>query len=333
MKIRYSLPSMQNIIVAATIAMLIISSEHARTQPCLSGRTAIAVMENKSVSTQRSKCGYPECQQSTPPKVFLKKTQVTLKFAAVNGVATEYITLTENLTKDSQHAYPSSGSSSCALWEAPETDSCNGTCSDGSSSAYAPPCSWSDQGTIFNNINPYLSYDFGLFHTVHQCTSTVSEDTYDSGVVTTTCPPGTWQHYIDTTTTLETEYTDDMLVADIKKDSMPAYPGWTLGSGTAFLKFMDGSHICASAGKMQYRVKIPHSAKGVTYLIVWNELTTYYPTGVPSYVLKHDQITGTGDPVNPAIGPIHTVNVPRVLSTIQETPPIATIVSAILPGN
>lgn len=139
------------------------------------------------------------------------------------------------------------------------------------------------------------------------------------------CPNGPSWDYETTMATKDTPYTDEDLRGHVM-GVIPPFPSddptnWSYGSGEAYYT-IEGGHSGVDCGKMKYFVQVPDSIKDAVYTVEWEQDTTT-GTNVSSAPMS-DKITGTGDPVVPAAGPIHFVDVPGFPSTISETAPSVT---------
>ena len=124
----------------------------------------------------------------------------------------------------------------------------------------------------------------------------------------------------DDVTTLSELFTEVMLRNCIVS-LMPAWPtNWGAGTGTAFYQ-LSGDHVCGSGGQMRYQLKVPNSAAKTLYTLEWQEVTQ--PSGSTNimYSTQDENIHGTGDPVNPAAGKVHFVQMPTSQCTIYESAP------------
>jgi YD repeat-containing protein len=115
---------------------------------------------------------------------------------------------------------------------------------------------------------------------------------------------------------LSQEYTDDELRGRILA-LMPAYPQeWYTPNGTWYDLFntiaysvIDGDHVNAhywwdpeqpELQKMKYRFAVPGSQARATYRITWDLVTWDTTTGAVAVRSQSCQVSGTGDPVEPA---------------------------------
>jgi len=205
-----------------------------------------------------------------------------------------------------------------------QTNSCNGWWQDSATGETGDLCV--DLGPVYNIMDGYFD-GVTVVEGAPVCTSTVTEARRtDSEHVSTTNPDGTVYTYdqhdsFDTITTLSGEFTDAMLPPQIKAwlTNWPAT--WGGGTGFAYYNFNDQNHFCAYGGKFKYRVKVPDSDQGATYLLHWQEITLAADGTTNMAVDQREQIQGTGDPENPAVGKIHDVEMPTTPSTIYETAP------------
>jgi hypothetical protein len=285
-------------------------------------------MENMSVSTNKSKPGYGElCSQiSTPAKYYLTKIQ-TIKYYYHSGYCDGTPPNHDECKREETDKYNTVEIDTVnSLTGAPNSPSYSGNASlketggnCGSDEDYTATLnnddSWSDEigdelGAIVSSISPYLVNT--------KCSATQKTDEYHASDVIQTCDASTED--VVFTTKLSSEYTDGMLRGDMIT-LLPNYPaGWSGGTGRAFYS-LSADHFTASGGKMKYRVKVPNSVKDQRYLIKWDEVTTY-SDGTSSSEHKQETITGTGDPVTPAYGSTHEVQVPATPSSIYETAPV-----------
>jgi hypothetical protein len=209
---------------------------------------------------------------------------------------------------------------------ATQTNSCNGWWQDSGSGETGDICV--DLGPVYNIIPDGYFDGVTVDEDVPTCTSTVTEARRTDSENVSSTDPGTGVVYtytqhdsFDTITTLSQEFTDAMLPPQIKAwlTNWPAT--WGGGTGFAYYNFNDQNHFCAYGGKFKYRVKVPDSDQGTTYVLHWQEITLAADGTLTTAVDQQEQIQGTGDPENPATGTIHNVEMPATPSTIYETAP------------
>jgi len=124
---------------------------------------------------------------------------------------------------------------------------------------------------------------------------------------------------------LLTELFSDKMLREQVIARLPEWPEkWSGGSGTAAYS-LDSEHICASGSKMQYRVIVPDSIKNAIYTLEWSEETVNgtNTTSVP----QKEFVKGNGDPLNPAVGITHDIDMPSDGISISETAPVVTDVT------
>jgi RHS repeat-associated protein len=124
----------------------------------------------------------------------------------------------------------------------------------------------------------------------------------------------------------ENEYTDPMLSEDIRS-LMSAYPDWSAGAASAYFS-LDETHIYGAGARMKYRFKIPDTDKDETYLISWDELTTYANGSVSTNAMA-EEVEGTGDPEVPVYSSEHEVDVPSIPSIVT----VENVVVSIVPPS
>ena len=186
-----------------------------------------------------------------------------------------------------------------------------------------------DPGPVLGILDPYFKDSFPtLDEDVNICTSTMSE-THTTDSIHSSSTDGfdgevgyyNQQDSYDTIVTLSQEFTESMLTGQIKAWLTNWPPTWVGGTGTAYFGYNDDNHFCASGGKMKYHVKVPNSDLGTTYVLHWQEITLVTGSTNTIAVDQQEQIQGTGDPVNPAVGKEHDVDMPTAPSVIYETAP------------
>lgn len=129
------------------------------------------------------------------------------------------------------------------------------------------------------------------------------------------------------TCTLSILYTDKLLAAVIDANT-PAFTGnWTDPPTSLAASFSTTTNtdiyseyygdVSGSGTKMQYRVAVPASVKGHVYRFKWSETTQDSNGKAISKAKRTCAVIGTGDPVNPALGDIFTVQVPSQPGSIK----------------
>jgi hypothetical protein len=154
--------------------------------------------------------------------------------------------------------------------------------------------------------------------------------TNETGSVTVTNGSETTTYELESAlsqSTLSHEFTDQLLEGIIQSQataSMPPYPtDWASGDATASTTFtLDFNHISGSETVVQYRLMIPGSALGVTYHCHWLEESTDSNGNSLPPTMKYGDVAGTGDPNNPAPGPILNVPMPQLNGTVSEAGPV-----------
>jgi len=327
------------------------------------------LMESMSVFANYNKTGFPECQPSTPPKLFLVRKIVTSdsggSVASPSGNSTtwkDYEIQTD--TYDPKTILPGGDPSyACRTWTlgfsstdysgnsgnvndvggavswqedftsiytsgtngATQTNSCNGWWQDSATGETGNLCV--DPGPVYDIMAGYFD-DVTVVEGAPVCTSMVTEASRtDSAHATSTDPfdgtVGTYDQHdsFDTITTLSGEFIDSMLTDQINVwlTNWPAT--WGGGTGLAYFNFNDQNHFCASGGKFKYRVKVPDSDLGTTYVLHWQEITLAADGTQISAIDRQRQVQGTGDPENPAVSVTIDVDMPTTPSTIYETAP------------
>ena len=296
-----------------------------------SGQSAFAVMVMNSADATRGKIGYTGCAAVLPPHYFLVQTTVrNFSYDDTPGITASLNETTIN-EYDDVHAY---ATNEICNWVAPILDlGCSGTnaVDAGDDENYIMTitdnnCDWSSpSGPIppgTQEMWPWTEDHTGEIITtncVDSPDSSIStvDNYYTDGVSLT--------RDMKTTFTFSNPYTDDSLRSDIIGMLGPL-PDLLFGSPPcqAWWQIDSIFHACGSASEMEYTVGVLSSVINVSYLVQWNEVTTY-PDGSSTSVPKYEYVVGTGDPINPAFGAIHVVAVPTVLSVISETSPTATV--------
>ncbi|MDR3716019.1 MAG: hypothetical protein P4L51_24710 [Puia sp.] len=198
--------------------------------------------------------------------------------------------------------------------EGDATDGCGGTVTDLYWNGFSTTYSLCD-GSYYPQVLPGVPERPGTSTTT--CTETMSQttSTYDGPYLSDYELSYTSKQI----TTLSEEFTDDKLRKCIIQ-LLPPWPDWSPGPGTAFYSLTD-DHVCGGGGKMHYRVKVPNSEIDVVYTLQWFQVTMYPDSLLPSFDPVTEEITGTGDPVNPAPGKDHFVDMPGSPCVIWETSP------------
>jgi len=260
-----------------------------------------------------------------PPQVYLIETLV--QDASFTSSVYQYSDRTVTISSMAKYPRPAD----CALVNGLITYSHSGYVNGNSggtacSATQNNDGTWSDYTDICDGkLHDLLANNCGNWGELgRDCTSShLFDDWYTSCATWPTNPhdcSDNWTAETKLDSRLSSPFTDE----DMRKDCLgglpPFPPGWTGGAGSA-LWTLDANHYCCIAGKMQYHNLIPGSAKDVRYLVGWTEVTSY-PDGTLQIVPRQQEIQGTGDPINPAVGATITVEVPGVPCSITETLPI-----------
>ena len=303
------------------------------------------VIQNQSSSAGKCKCGFTEfCDPSTPPKYYLVSSGEASgswdSSDACGDSETSSYDVTATITCDRMactNAYVASGSCNYD-WSTPLGDySCSATVIGcGPNGAYLGGwgVGWSDGEDCAANADYEATQNWMSDETdcANTCSSTVYSISCSASFTSETGCMTAGEVSGDFTQTLSSEYTDDMVRADVMS-LLPAYPaGWSDGSGSAFW-FWDGAdHICARGGKMQYRFWLcPQYGQGQTYKISWNEITTY-ANGTESISPKSEDVTTSGSPAG-TYSSTHTVDVPQAECSFMEGDVTQTVEDSSDPGD
>jgi hypothetical protein len=132
------------------------------------------------------------------------------------------------------------------------------------------------------------------------------------------------------TMTLSVPYDDALFAKVINAKASSFVDNWTDPPASLAARFSvttneDGS-VSGTGTKMQYRVAVPASEKGMDYRFKWFEVTRDSGGKVLSKANRGCAVAGTGDPVNPALSDILDVPVPS-------QPGATTVAEGLTPDN
>jgi hypothetical protein len=277
------------------------------------------LMDSETATSVLGKCGYTidesgegACEGTDPPTVFLHFYR-NITESDDEGDSDDY-TVVDYIT-DPTLAGTWDSSACGPLWIGPVDSTYNETITD-------PSCSTTGTGHDSDGITSWADPDCAASWGINSLGSIISSTVSCTGNSYTLV--GTWDNGSSSVSDVYSSVYTDPKLATYASSLCTTFSDWSAGSGSAYFHFCDESHLVANAGKMQYRLKIPGSSKGVSYKVKWFEVTTY-DSGSTSSVPKYETIIGTGDPVNPALGTVHSVDVPLTPCTITDSS--ATIIS------
>lgn len=302
------------------------------------------MMKSMSIGASASKIGYQGCPGTNDPAlIFLTDTEIVDDnyFYNLSGEFTETVSYSDlSVQVDGYNYQTSSGPNLLAFteqtseyysdlsgWEQlSETDyEPSGTCT-GSWSCSDPPYSGN-----CGEAPPWTS--FPEAYTVPGTNSSICTPSYSDAKSWYSGSDGvnySANGLYDDVTVLTYPYTDGMLRQKIIS-LLPAWPAtFVTGTGLAYYD-LENRHLSGSGGKMQYFNQVPDSVKDTVYTLQWDQVTGYYDTTNTVSTPMQEDINGTGDPVNPAPGPVHFVDMPGGCCYIYETAP--TIIRAVPLGG
>jgi hypothetical protein len=308
-------------------------------------------MESMGVGAGYGKIGFLSCVETNPVLIFLQQNtiHVSNKHQTTDNVYSGDETSTE--TVDS---YCYNGMDSCDIGPTPpvkssvwsSTENGSVTCGDGCNEVITwnltndpsgcgggeliqSDCSSPVAGTCGDYWG--ILADYGLGDSTWATVIDVCSPTYQETKRTYTYTESDDSDIGDTSDITENDMTDDIIIwsrpftdAMLRQKIISLMPSWPAsfytGSSMAYYD-LDVPHINGSGGKMRYYVQVPDSEKNITYTAQWNEITGYYDKTNTTVVPMQEDIQGTGDPVNPAQGKIHFVDMPGSHCYIYETAP------------
>jgi hypothetical protein len=202
---------------------------------------------------------------------------------------------------------------------------------------------YDSNGNLYDpdGLNPLSNIYFGIIYYLSPLTNASScTPTFQQSLTTGAYSDayGYWTFKYEYDEKLFTEYTDDLLLQHTI-DGMGPYPTtWSYGPASAYWSLTstnptdDNFHHYGSAGKMQYVFYIPACTAKQTYLIKWQEITTYPETGKrPSVRKMHEQVTA--DANSGVSSSIYEIKVPSQPSKISVAHWRAKVVSSIPAGG
>jgi hypothetical protein len=320
-------------------------------QSALAGPCANVQIDTKSAGASKTKCGYSEntCQANNPNNRYLQRIEVSsgsfyyAEFDFDTGFVTQngsYQTTTISVfdpANNCTNTTTCSGSANALYYSlpwyytTPYLDVYNGSMTDCNT--------WSDGGSAIY----WAQYSVGGYEpyaqtTASPCTATTSGNNWS---YTYSLNFGTdWvivNAQANDTFTLSTLYTDPMLRGYMLA-AIPAYPAaWATNVNSSAYYHLTSDHLTANGGRMKYRFHVTDCVAdpNVSYLIKWDEVTTYDDPTIPSSI-KHmkERVPGTADPINGVYSSEHEVAVPSTTCVITENvqnPP--TIIPSGAPGE
>jgi hypothetical protein len=121
------------------------------------------------------------------------------------------------------------------------------------------------------------------------------------------------------TSVLSDEFTDGLLRSKAISSILDYPSTWTTNYAASFgaaSYILDTSHIYASVARMKYHFHVTDCQLHTSYLVTWDEVTTYPDGTAPSVNHMQEEVEGNGDPVGGVYTSDHVRDVPGTPSTI-----------------
>ena len=287
-----------------------------------------------STSGAAEKCGFTECETSNPAKYFLVSTYA----ASTTASQYEYTIVSPGLTE--KYSYKENdvtiedpiGCTNSTVYSGNVSYTLSGDINGSvnySGSLDAVTGEWNGDGDLAEMFGSDLLDDLSTSISetgTNICTSTTSGNTTTGSGSYSSESILIYQGSLNATaqTGLSKEFTDDMLMQKLKAN-IPPYPpdveaNWSPDPATAFYT-IDANHFSCTGGKMKYKFFLcaqVSMAKGQTFKLTWQQVTTYPNNTAPLTSDMSEQVTGNGDPSG-MYSSIHEVDVPGTPSSITET--------------
>jgi len=322
-------------ILLCTVAFAIMSSRNIQAQ-C--GGTVI--VENESVSASKGKCGFTECQPSTPPKWYLVSETIVAKKYSSNSIEDCWDPYTFFPVHDEGEMHATT-TVVCDRFTCNKVTRFSGSLNEvyfsgdpgyvtiTSSITNEATGAWSGANDLSGSLEQWCADSGSPGNTTPICTSTASGSSWNGSLSLGSSWGCTSNSFLNGTysdkhvTLLSDEYTDSDLRSDMIS-LIPPYPAdpnvWGPGSGRAFYH-MAANHESCSGGRMKYRFFLcgqTTSKKGQSYNIKWKEITTFDNGQPPKYEPKSSTVTMNGDPNGMYVYP-DPVDIPQAQCSITES--------------
>jgi hypothetical protein len=239
-------------------------------------------VDSRVVSTNASKCGFPEYVVSSPPRFYLRQVTDREYTRDDHGVQAGWQSTKVEIMDDGLAGH--SDFNNCSVGWAPITATYSGDAylagEGGCQDSQLPSGMW-DPGDCESFVWR-LGFDYVTF-LWDDPLPTFQRGTYSDGIGIEA----------EMTLTLEDEYTDAMLHSRLIS-RMPAWGAWQPDFGSVFFDRTE-DHVCVQGARMQYRFRVPHTEKDTTYRIDWQRITTY-PDGSIELGFPSLEFEGTGGP-------------------------------------
>jgi hypothetical protein len=307
-----------------------------------------AVYQTASANAQ--KCGFAElCCASTPPKYYLQSQDIVTDYGggdedyAWAGTLTMFIpTGNYDTTTTTTYNYLSCAtqvtySGTCTYQEIDDFIEAPGP-PDPSPATINYSATRNSTGTWIETDGGYAieyaddiidpdEYGYSGWLTGEECTSGATTNSV-SLTSQTLCTAGfgaygegSWSSKQTETTILTSEFTDPMLRGKMMSLIPATFGGWMNATGAFASAFysLDINHFNASGLRSQYYFHITDCQPHTSYIILWDEVTTYADGGQPPLV-KHlsEEVESNGDPVAGTDSSMHTAEVPVSPSVVTE---------------
>jgi hypothetical protein len=302
-------------------------------------------------SGSADKCYFTEfTDPSTPPRYYLQETIVNTDYLNhdynnenngcldlengeyyswdVNNSTASFNTV-ETITCDSLDCTPTTSWSGTVQWQIFYSTVNEPDEPSSSSSTMNSAGDWLDGGDTYDYA---IDYVFDLYGATGSTTTSsqttpvvltsstsgsLNNSTNFSACAGSTSEATIWSLKETSTTTLSHEYTDNMLINNMKSAVNSSFSAaqWMTNYadsfGSAFYD-LSSDHASVSGGKMQYYFHISDCQPNTSYLVTWDQVTTYTDGSANSVQHMQEDVEGSGDPVNGVDSSTYTVDVPGV---------------------
>lgn len=326
-------------IIILVVAMIIASHESIKAQ-------CPVTLLIKSVAAAAQKCGFTETCTSTPTCSVVQYYLVSTYLQSISGselvynggIPAQNINFHSNQTlvqtEDPNSCSSSSVYSGSAFFEIDPYPGFGNLFECSGSITNATTGEWDAGGGEANYEAYQAPNDYGYSTNITICSSAVSGDTTSGSMTSDQQETGSYTE--SSLTGLSNPYTDKMLRNKMMGE-LPAYPSdWNGGDASFDMSF---DHSYCSGSQMQYCFFLCNQyVEGHTYLIQWQEVTTYPADCVsgtnppPSIQVLSENVTYNGGQTG-MYTPIRSVPVPGTPCWIDEINPSATETTSSPPGS
>jgi hypothetical protein len=325
-------------VIFSTILMMMALAGSALAGPC-----AKVQIDTKSAPASKDKCGYPEigCPTPNPAHFYLNQTIAgTGNYFYYSYESTSGSTFQTGFFTETQIGIydPANNCTNTTTWFGVAQahilkKTYLGVISDQEdySGSVNGSGMWieSDGGDAVSLVGSWINLPLpdGSQTTTYSPCAPTSAATHQSGSYTSSGSVGLdfiFEHITldgKQTTNISKLYTDEMLREYLIK-AIPAYPSdWATNINSSAYYHLNSLHSHADGARMKYRFHVTDCvpSSNVSYLVEWDEVTTYDDSTVPaSIVHMKERIPGSADPVNGVYGSEHEADVPLQPCNITE---------------